>query len=229
MDASLQGETSKCSGRQMTKSLPESPSLVFVVDDDVKIREALESLFRSVDLRVQTFGSTREFLKTALPNVPSCLVLDVRMPGQSGLDFQTELANNGIHIPIIFMTGHGDVPMTVRAMKAGAIEFLQKPLRDQDMLDAVRIGIERDRKRRTEADELAKLKSCFDNLTPREREIMGLVTSGLLNKQVAARIGLSEITVKVHRGNTMRKMGAKTLADLVRMAHQLDLRRDGKA
>ena len=213
----------------MTKSLPETSSVVFVVDDDVKIRDALKTLFRSVDQRVETFASPAEFLNSKPANVPSCLVLDVRLPGLSGLDFQSELARNGIHIPIIFMTGHGDIPMTVRAMKAGAIEFLPKPFRDQDLLDAVRLGIERDRERRKDADEIAKLKSGFGNLTPREQEIMALVTSGLLNKQIAAKVGLSEITVKVHRGNVMRKMEAKTLADLVRMADMLGIRPDGKA
>jgi FixJ family two-component response regulator len=208
----------------MTKKLPESVSVVFVIDDDVAIREALKSLFRSVELQVETFGSTTDFLKSTPPDGPSCLVLDVRLPGLSGLDFQAELAKTGRLIPIIFMTGHGDIPMTVQAMKAGAIEFLPKPFRDQDMLDAVRLGLERDGERRKAAGQLAKLKSGFDTLTPREREVMGLVTSGLMNKQIAAEINLSEITVKVHRGNVMRKMGAKTLAELVRMADVLGMR-----
>jgi FixJ family two-component response regulator len=208
----------------MTKKLPESASVVFVIDDDVAIQEALKSLIRSVDLRVETFGSTADFLKSTPPDGPSCLVLDVRLPGLSGLDFQAELAKSGRLIPIIFMTGHGDIPMTVQAMKAGAIEFLPKPFRDQDMLDAVRLGLERDHERRKTAGQLAQLKSGFDTLTPREREVMGLVTSGLMNKQIAAEINLSEITVKVHRGNVMRKMGAKTLAELVRMADVLGIR-----
>jgi len=160
-----------------------------------------------------------------LPDGPTCLVLDVRLPGLSGLDFQAELAKAHIDIPIVFMTGHGDIPMTVRAMKAGAVEFLPKPFRDQDMLDAVQIGLERDRSRRKNAGDAAKLKATFDTLTSREQEIMGLVTAGLMNKQIAGELGVSEITVKVHRGNVMRKMGAKSLADLVRMADALGVRR----
>ena len=198
---------------------------MFVIDDDASLREALSSLFRSVGLQVTAFDSTAEFLKAKLPDAPSCLVLDVRLPGLSGLDFQTELAKANVRIPIIFMTGHGDIPMSVRAMKAGAVEFLTKPFRDQDMLDAVQIGLERDRIRRESSGAAAKLKSRFDSLTPREQEIMGLVTTGLMNKQIAGEIGVSEITVKVHRGNVMRKMGAKSLAELVRMADALGVRR----
>jgi FixJ family two-component response regulator len=182
-------------------------------------------LFRSVGLQVQVFGSAPEFLQSKLPDGPSCLVLDIRLPGLSGLDFQSELAKADIQIPIVFMTGHGDIPMTVRAMKAGAVEFLPKPFRDQDMLDAVQTGLERDRARRRSASDNSKLRARFDSLTPREQEIMGFVTAGLMNKQIAAEIGLSEITVKVHRGNVMRKMGAKSLAELVRMADALGVRR----
>ncbi len=203
----------------------EKPPVVFVIDDDASLREALSSLFRSVGLQVTAFDSTAGFLKAKLPDAPSCLVLDVRLPGLSGLDFQTELAKADVRIPIIFMTGHGDIPMSVRAMKAGAVEFLTKPFRDQDMLDAVQIGLERDRIRRESSGAAAKLKSRFDSLTPREQEIMGLVTTGLMNKQIAGEIGVSEITVKVHRGNVMRKMGAKSLAELVRMADALGVRR----
>jgi FixJ family two-component response regulator len=199
--------------------------VVFVIDDDVSLREALSSLFRSVGLGVKDFGSAPEFLRVKLPDVPSCIVLDVRMPGLSGLDFQAELAKANIHIPIIFMTGHGDIPMTVRAMKAGAVEFLTKPFREQDMLDAVQLGLERDRSRRETETTTSMLKSSFEALTPREKEIMGLVTAGLMNKQIAGKIGVSEITVKVHRGSVMRKMGAKSLADLVRMAEALGVRR----
>ena len=199
--------------------------MVFVVDDDPSLREALSSLLRSVGLRVEVFGSAPELLQTKLPDVASCLVLDIRLPKRSGLDFQTELAKAGIEIPIIFITAHGDVPMTVRAMKAGAVDFLIKPFRDQDLLDAVTIALERDRKRREEAKGLEDVKSLFESLTPREREVMTLVTTGLMNKQIAAEIGVTEITVKIHRGHAMRKMKAKSLADLVRMAEALGMRR----
>ncbi|WP_420968086.1 response regulator transcription factor [Bradyrhizobium sp. B120] len=195
--------------------------IVFVVDDDVSVRDALSNLFRSVGLRAAAFGSAHEFLQHKLPDVPSCLILDIRLPRLSGLDFQAELARADIHIPIIFMTGHGDIPMTVRAMKAGAVDFLTKPFRDQDMLDAVTTAIERDRTRRNEAGALANLRAAFATLTPRERQIMSLVTAGLMNKQVAAEIGVAEITVKIHRGHIMRKMAAKSLPDLVRMAQIL--------
>ena len=198
--------------------------IVFVIDDDAPVREALGNLFRSVGLRVEVFGSASEFLQSKLPGVPGCLILDIRLPRLSGLDFQTELAKAGIHIPIIFMTGHGDIPMSVRAMKAGAVDFLTKPFRDQDMLDAVTTAIERDRNSRNEARILSGLHALFATLTPREREVMALVTAGLMNKQIAAEIGIAEITVKIHRGHIMRKMAAKSLADLVRMAEALGLR-----
>src|SRR3979409_1147079 len=197
--------------------------IVFVVEDDASMGRALSNLFQSVGLQVEVFGAASEMLQSKLPDVASCLVLDVRLPGLSGLDFQTELAKANIHIPIIFMTGHGDIPMTVRAMKGGAVDFLTKPFRDQDMLDAVVTAIERDRKRR-EADKLVgHLQALFETLTPREREILALVASGLMNKQIAAEIGLAEITVKIHRGHIMKKMGARSLADLVRMAEMLGI------
>jgi FixJ family two-component response regulator len=199
--------------------------VVIVVDDDASLRNALSNLFRSVGLRVDVFGSAAELLRGTLPDVASCLVLDIRLPGTSGLDFQVELAKADIHIPIIFMTGHGDIPMSVRAMKAGAIDFLTKPFRDQDMLDAVSTAIERDRKRRASDKAVSKMQALFDGLSPREREVMALVTAGLMNKQVAAETGLAEITVKIHRGNVMKKMGARSLADLVRMAEILGVRR----
>ena len=197
--------------------------VVLVVEDDTSMRRALDNLFQSVGLEVTLFGSASEMLQSKLPDVASCLVLDVRLPGLSGLDFQTELAKANIQIPIIFMSGHGDIPMTVRAMKGGAVDFLTKPFRDQDMLDAVGAAIERDRKRR-EADKIvADLQTRFETLTPREREILAFVSSGLMNKQIAAELGLAEITVKIHRGHIMRKMGAKTLADLVRRAEALGI------
>jgi FixJ family two-component response regulator len=204
----------------------EAQPIVYVIDDDASLREALARLFRSVGLEAKAFASAPEFLRNKLSEGPSCLVLDVRLPGLSGLDFQAELAKANIDIPIVFMTGHGDIPMTVRAMKAGAIEFLPKPFRDQDMLDAVQTGLERDRDRRRSAGGAARLKANFATLTSREQEIMGLVTSGLMNKQIAGQIGVSEITVKVHRGSVMRKMGAKSLAELVRMADALGIRRE---
>ena len=205
-------------------TLAEQQQVVFVVDDDSGLREALSSLFRSVGLQVKTYASAAEFLQSKLPDRPSCMVLDVRLPGLSGLDFQAELVKANIRIPIVFMTGHGDIPMTVRAMKAGAVEFLPKPFRDQDMLDAVQAGLEIDRDRRRHAADLSKLRVSFETLTPREQEIMGLVTAGLMNKQIAAEIGVTEVTVKLHRGNMMRKMGAKSLAELVRMADALGIR-----
>ena len=198
---------------------------VFIIDDDADLREALSSLFRSVGLQVKALATAPEFLQIKLPEGPTCLVLDVRLPGLSGLDFQAELTRAKIDIPIVFMTGHGDIPMTVRAMKAGAVEFLPKPFRDQDMLDAVQTGLERDRGRRKNASETARLNASFGTLTAREQEIMGLVTAGLMNKQIAGQLGVSEITVKVHRGSVMRKMNARSLADLVRMADALGVRR----
>ena len=214
----------------MTERPKQSPAtarepLVFIVEDDELMRRALSNLFQSVGLEVEMFGSASEMLQTKLPDIASCLVLDIRLPGLSGLDFQAELARANIHIPIIFITGHGDIPMTVRAMKGGAVDFLTKPFRDQDMLDAVTVAIERDRKRR-EADKIvANLQAHFETLTPREREILALVSSGLMNKQIAAELGLAEITVKIHRGHIMKKMGARSLADLLRKAETLGIRR----
>jgi len=200
--------------------------IVFVIDDDPSMREALRSLFRSVGRQVEVFGSASEFLESEIPDVTSCLLLDIRLPRLSGLDFQAELTKAGIHIPIIFMTGHGDIPMTVKAMKAGAVDFLSKPFRDQDMLDAVERAIENDRKRRGDAKAISDVRARFALLSPREREVLALVVAGLMNKQIAAEIGIAEITVKIHRGHVMKKMGAKSLADLVRMAETLGIRRE---
>jgi FixJ family two-component response regulator len=199
--------------------------IVFVIDDDVSMRRALTNLFQSVGLGVEVFGSASEMLQSKLPDVASCLVLDIRLPGLSGLDFQAELAKANIHIPIIFMTGHGDIPMTVRAMKGGAVDFLTKPFRDQDMLDAVVMAIERDRKRREVEKVVVDLQALFGTLTSREREVLALVATGLMNKQIAAELGLAEITVKIHRGHIMKKMGARSLADLVRKAERLGIHR----
>jgi len=201
----------------------EEPT-VFIVDDDQDFRDSLETLLNSIGLKVSTFSSAPQFLRSKLPDVVSCLVLDVRLPDLSGLDLQAELAKASISMPIIFVTGHGDIPMTVRAMKAGAADFLTKPFREQDMLDAVMRALERDRKRREVGRRLADLRSRLQALSPREREVMTLVTAGLMNKQIAARLDVTEVTVKAHRGQVMRKMGARSLADLVKIAEALEIR-----
>jgi FixJ family two-component response regulator len=207
------------------KETVEEPKVVFVIDDDASMREAIKSLLSSVGLSVETFGSAPDFFGKKLPDAAVCLVIDVRLPGLSGLDFQAELSRANIDVPIIFITGHGDIAMTVKAMKAGAVEFLTKPFRDQDLLDAVKLALEKDEAKRKSQKTIAVVRSLFESLTPREQEVIGLVTAGLMNKQVAAEMGVSEITVKVHRGNVMRKMKANSLADLVRMAHILGVRR----
>jgi FixJ family two-component response regulator len=203
--------------------MTEPAAIVFVVDDDPSVRRAIKRLVESVGLHVELFGSAAEFMSSPRPDVASCLVLDIRLPGISGLDFQRELAKAKNEIPTIFITGHGDIPMTVRAMKAGAVEFLTKPFRDQDLLDAIQVALERDRARRKRQAETAMLRERLESLTPREREVLPLVVSGLLNKQVAAEIGTTEATVKVHRSQLMRKMGADSLPELVRMAEKIGI------
>jgi FixJ family two-component response regulator len=201
----------------------DADSIVFVVDDDSSIREAIEILVKLAGLRVETFGTAQEFLRSKRPDLPGCVVLDVELPGLSGLDLQRELTAHGIKLPIIFITGYGDIPMSVRAMKAGALEFLTKPFRDQDLLDAIQQALERDRAARRHSREIAELREHFDALTSREREVMSLVVAGWLNKQIGFELGISEITVKIHRGRVMNKMGAQSLAELVRMTERLEL------
>ena len=217
-------ERPKSSPEPASGKEPIRDSIVFIIDDDLSMRRALTNLFQSVGLEVEAFAAASELLKNKLPEVASCLVLDIRLPGLSGLDLQTELAKANIRIPIIFITGHGDIPMTVRAMKGGAVDFLTKPFRDQELLDAVVNAIDKDRKRREADKTVASLQALFETLSSREREVLAFVAAGLMNKQIAAELGLAEITVKIYRGHIMKKMHAKSLADLIRMTEALGIR-----
>lgn len=210
-----------------TESAVRKPTAcVHVVDDDTGMRNSLSDLLRSVGHDVRVYSEAAEYLKSERPDVPGCLILDIRLPGISGLDFQDRLAQAGVEVPIIFITGHGDIPMSVRAMKAGAVEFLVKPFREQEILDSVTVAIQQDRRRRAEKNDLAELERLYIALTPREQQIFQLIAGGMINKQIAARLGISEVTVKVHRGNLMRKMRAASLLSLVRMADQIGVPRD---